>query len=375
MKILANACAPGAAKTVAPVVSTLRAAGHDVTLLSLHNTTPATARCGGASAVFDRLGLSYREAAPICLDPTAVPTSVASGLITETRPDRIVVGTSRDPSGVQQMIEDALIAAGHVSGIPTVQIVDSWDVWFPRRAGQHATRLAVPDEMAARVVQHRGGLPDEAIVATGQPAFDRLGTRGATVVRALTRRALGLTCERVVVYCSQVNSDNPTTLAWVIDEMGPNDRLLFQRHPRDTREYGPLLGRASDRLLPLSDSPLAIGDVCVTHHSSVGIEALLAGLGLINILLDGELADVREICGGYPLSSLGLSHEAHSADEVQPEGATGLWPGALVGSSFRPGAGRFRSNPELRGRTRKLAHVQRFVLEPEVQRSHADHRG
>ena len=42
-------------------------------------------------------------------------------------------------------MEDALIEASQALEIRVLQLLDSWDVWFPRKTRHHATAFAVPD--------------------------------------------------------------------------------------------------------------------------------------------------------------------------------------------------------------------------------------
>lgn len=133
----------------------------------------------------------------------------------------------------------------------------------------------------------------------------------------------------MLVYFGQVNSQNPLTLKWTVRAMRSDDRLIFQRHPRDERDYSETLSILRNRLIGCSlptSTALFVADVAITHHSTMGLHAVSLGIPTINILLDEELRDIREICGGYPLARMGLSKEVHSEAELTAVLADNLKP-------------------------------------------------
>jgi len=362
MNILVAVYAPGAAEAIVEVVG-LSAASDSVTVITL-GALPDDRALGGASAIFARCGVPHTDLRQLnYLGPAnAVPQVLAEDLLAQTRPDAVLVGCSRDPSGSWTTLEDALVASAHTRDIVSVQLLDGWDVWFPRNTRVTAGRLAAPDEAARRIVQQRGGVPAEQIVATGQPAVDAIDPSSVQLRREERRASLGVAAdERVVLYCGQVSSDNPLTLMWTIDALGPRDRLIFQRHPRDARSYDSVLAAAAGRVLasaPRGDDVFAVADVCVTHSSTVGLRAAAHGLPVVNVLLDGELDDVRRLCGGYPLAALGVSREVHDARALA---------GALAGNVPRPNAALLRERLHLDGRAAERVHALLQPFPPRVR--------
>ncbi len=317
MKILAAATTVGAAEALIPVIKKLTALGHMVTLIGVGNDTPETKSHGGSASVFRQQNIPFTNLFDLGFRGSVVhmPLEFIRSLLTVERPDRILVGCVRDPSGSVCSIEEGLIEISLQMGLGIVQLIDGWDVWYPRTNGQCAAAFAVQDQLARKVLVQRGGIDESRIFVTGQPAFDAIVPDGLLNLRETKRHELGLKGDRVLLYCSQVSSGNPQTLKWLVRTMHPSDRLIFQIHPRDQRDYSETLSAIGNRLIAGELSTriaLAVADVCITHYSTVGLHAVALGIPTINILLDKELQDVRDICGGYPLARMGLSMEVHS---------------------------------------------------------------
>ena len=270
-------------------------------------------------------------------DVTNVPERFVDSLIDSFRPDRIVVGCSIDETGEHMCIEAILIATGEKHSIKTVQITEMWDVWFPRREPAFASTYAAIDEYSRAVLAARGAPPDR-IEVTGNPGLDGYAHMEVNR-RAARRQELGLADdERVLVYYGQaeVADGSPcdsVTLGWVIDSMRPEDRLIFAPHPRDRREYGHILERADGSLVDStsnSDQLLWVADVCLTHYSTMALKSALLNIPTVNLLLEDDLPDVREICGGFPLNLAGGSYEANTSEELK-----GLLAGQLAGNASK----------------------------------------
>ena len=94
-------------------------------------------------------------------------------------------------------IEEALIAAAAKHSIRTVQIVGSWDAWYPRREPVFASTYAVMDSLTKGILETRG-VPGDQIVITGNPALDNYAT-AMPIDRQLRRQELGIGDSRVLV--------------------------------------------------------------------------------------------------------------------------------------------------------------------------------
>jgi hypothetical protein len=325
MRILVAARHPGPAEAVSSVAQELQKCGHEVLLVGLRNDTDATKIHGGSATIFQRRGVPFVELGDINYggDVTKMPVEFGEGLIGSFKPDGILVGCSLDLSGEHIGIEDVLIIAGARNSINVVQIVESWDAWNLKKYNEVPSRYALMDEIHRKILVKQGISPEQ-IVITGHPGLDEYKPI-LDHQRGVNRQRLGLEHERLVVFFGQAEvtkgePDHSQTLVWVVDALDENDRLIFSQHPRDTRDHSEVLARAGNNLLPshfTSDQLLSIADMAVTHYSTMGIKAALSGVSTLNVLLPEDWASIREICGGFPLSLLGGSREAHSYAEFR----------------------------------------------------------
>lgn len=325
MKVLAAARHPGPAEAVGMVVAELRGQGHDVLLIGVRNDTMDTKVHGGSAHIFQRLGLTFLDLidAGYIGDVVNIPITFADSLIESYRPDVIFVGCSLDVNGEHMGIEETLVQAGANRSIKTVQMVEYWDVWYPRLEPSFASKYTALDDLTRAVLEARG-VPADRIAITGHPGLD-VYAEATEAPRTERRQALGISDERVLGYFGQAadsdgNPDNPRTLRWAMEILQPNDRLAFSQHPRDDRDYFSILNGADGRLIVApwtGDQFLSLVDVCVTHYSMMGLKSALLNIPTINILLEDDCADVRSVCGGFPLSILGGSQAAHSSDELR----------------------------------------------------------
>ena len=337
MRILAAARHPGPAEAVGPVVAELRMEGHTVQLIGVPNDTPATKSHGGSARIFDRTGLAFTDLieAGYNGDIVNLPSEFADALIDSFRPEVIFVGCSLDETGEQMGIEEALVRAGERHSIKTVQIIEYWDVWHPRVEPSFASTYAALDEYASLVLETRGA-PPERIVVTGHPGLDAYARASETrtsdalpVSSATAGRSLGYFGQAAD---AEGNPNNPMTLDWTLGALPPRDHLVFSKHPRDDRDYSEALRNGGRGLTAQcsGDELLGVLDVCVTHFSVMGLKAALSNIPTVNILLDDDCADIRSLCGGFPVSLLGGSQEAHSRDELRE-----LLAGPLEGNPSR----------------------------------------
>ena len=301
------------------MVAELRGVGHDVFLIGVRSDTPASKVHGGSAQVFEREGLAFKALSGLGYsgDVVSLPQRFVDSLIEEYEPDAILAGCSADETGEHIGIEEALVRAGSDRSIRTVQVVESWGAWFPRKRRVVADVYAAADMFVGKVMLSRGA-PEDRIVITGHPGLDRYA--GTTRVRRDDeRQRLGVGDARVLVFFGQPIQYNPTTLRWVIQSLQPDDRLIFSRHPRDDSDYASAFEGASGRLFSTdwsSDRLLSVADVCLTRYSTMGLKSALLDIPTVNILLDGDYGDVRSACGGFPLALVGGTHEVHTSREL-----------------------------------------------------------
>ena len=243
-------------------------------------------------------------------------------LFEQFRP-RAVVATNSPRS------ERAALESAGLAKIPSVCLVDlyaRWEIEWCAQPG-YADRICVlnahvADQFAAR------GVPNERLAITGNPAFDRLVTLDYDGVRRRARSRRGIAeGQRVVAFISQPepemhpfsfergDSELPMRIERAIaadfqDESGVV--LILRLHPSEARDYSISGARIvhSAASEPL-DEILCAADCIVTSSSTVGLEAGLLGIPVVQTMLSIFSADL-------PLAGMGYAEEARSIADIGP---------------------------------------------------------
>lgn len=325
MRVLATARHPGPAESVGPVVDSLRSAGHEVLLIGVSNDAPENKSLGGSAAIFERAGTEFVEF--FDSDPghgvTDVPGHYASGLVDSFAPDRVLVGCSSSENLSGPAIEEAFVVAGVGASIRTVRIVESWGVWRRVPGTPAPSTWAALDSITATVMASAGA-PSDRIAITGHPGLDKYAD-AETPRSSKLRTELGINGYRAVLFFGQT-ADSKTArhpyeaLEWILDSLGPKDRLILARHPRDTQDYRTLREKAAGRMIePGIDSHrlLSVADVCISQYSTMGLKSALLGIPTISITHLDDFPEVREAAGGIPLCVTGGSTEVQTPDTLR----------------------------------------------------------
>ena len=225
--------------------------------------------------------------------------------------------------------ERAALESAGPAGIPSVCLVDlyaRWEIEWCAQPG-YADRICilnahVADQFAAR------GVPNDRLAVTGNPAFDRLLTLDYDGLRHRARSRLGIgESERVVAFISQPepemhpfsfergDSELPLRIERALaasfqDE--PGVVLMLRLHPSEARDYaisGPRIVHSA-ATEPL-DEILCAADCIVTSSSTVGLEAGLLGIPVVQTMLSIFSADL-------PLADMGYAEEAHTIADIAP---------------------------------------------------------
>jgi hypothetical protein len=239
------------------------------------------------------------------------PVGVLERIIGQLRP-ALVVATS-----APRAEKAAILAAGRL-GVPVACLVDLFAVdevaWIGRPG--FANRVCVLNEAVRGHLLAAGRGPQE-VVATGNPAFDRLALPEAAARGAELRRDQGWESAKVVVWASQPEpSSHPSVpgrtgdpslpgrieralLRWTAG--APQRVLVVRRHPSEGEPAAvPIPGVRWDGRQFELHSLLHAADVLVTMNSTVGVEAHLAGRAVIQVL--GSLFDES-----VPLARFGMA--------------------------------------------------------------------
>ncbi len=198
--------------------------------------------------------------------------------------------------------ERAALEAARDLGIPSVCVVDLYapfEIEWCASPG-YASRICVLNEPVARRFLDRG-VPEERVVVTGNPALDRLALLDVDRLRRESRAAMGIADDQSLVsWMSQPEPERHPFSGVVGDPRLPEDterhlaaglaqrpmlQLVLRLHPSEDRPrtlVGPRI-RYSDSTQPL-DALLCASDCVVTCSSTVGLEAALLGIPVVQCM-------------------------------------------------------------------------------------------
>lgn len=223
------------------------------------------------------------------------PTNFFRRLFDVARP-AVVVATSAPRS------ERAAIEAASSSGVPTLCVVDLYAPFEIEwcAADGFADRICVLNDAVAERFQVRG-VPSRRLAVSGNPAFDRLGELDIVSMRKQQREALSLDeADRLIVWISQPepaihpfsgiggDPELPMQIERHLAEAfaaNENFHIVMRLHPSENREpaaIGPRL-RYGTSEEPL-DALLSAADCVVTTSSTVGLEAAMLGIPVVQIM-------------------------------------------------------------------------------------------
>ncbi|GEM_PF-1596434 len=205
----------------------------------------------------------------------------------------IIRGTSENVS--ESNIEDIVSEAATTAGIPVFAVED-----FPGNYRQsHTGRLdGLFVEGPAAVQLHvERGIDPELVRDTGNPRYDALKGINTLAVRVQTRRHLGLSGQRVLLWAGQPDRDNSFSALERLIESYSGDpvTLLFRAHPRDEfyleGRYTELLANTAMHVIDVSAEADAVGlycaaDLVATQFSSAALEASHLGTPALLVLFD-----------------------------------------------------------------------------------------
>jgi hypothetical protein len=190
-RILALAHQAGGARAIAPVIQYLRQRGHAV---SVHGD-------GIGAAVLGMEGLECAAASP--LNTASSPQVVAEQLLRRSEADVVLTGTS-----VGDTVERGLIAGAARSGIPSLSVLDSWNNYAMRFAGNAGPFTHLPDLLAVMDAGAKDdliglGFPPGRIVVTGHPYLDASPVPTPELRRTARSRVGVADDQRLVVFASE----------------------------------------------------------------------------------------------------------------------------------------------------------------------------
>lgn len=251
----------------------------------------------------------------------------------------LLLGTSVNGLDLEKLF---LMAAGEL-GIRSLAVLDYWSNYRPRFA-QKEGELLLPDKIAvmdARAYREMAadGFPEERLVVTGQPAFDRLKSLRKTFSGASeVRQRVGAASDaKVVVFASQpigeVYGHDKTVPAWlgyvegdVLDLLIASlDRIAERRaipitlvvrpHPReDASKFASVRAK---RIRLVIDRDIDVYELVMASDLLVGMNSILlleaSYLGVIALSLQPGLVKADSL----PSNGVGQTQAVYSRNEAE----------------------------------------------------------
>ena len=225
--------------------------------------------------------------------------------------------------------EDLASVAARNVGVP-VFVVEDFPGNYWAKPGERLDGLFVEDDALIELHSSRGVDP-HVIYSTGNPRYNVLRSLDTRRAKLETRRVLGLAGEPTVLWAGQPDGDSSyLALERLLHHLGEHQvTLLFRAHPRDRKytcgRYGELLGRASMKVLDVSNYSDVLGlycssDLVVTQFSSAGVEASYLGVPALFVLFDDLGKAYLRSFKGYetlPWSKDGCSFLIEREEEVK----------------------------------------------------------
>ena len=233
--------------------------------------------------------------------------------------DIVLTGTSVQDEQTRQVIEQTLVAAAKLRGIPSLSVLDFW-LNYSERFSDYGTknlaylpdRIAVMDDLA-RNAMLKEGFPSHLIAVTGNPYFDSLFNQQEEFTdedKANIRNNLRIDPDTTLfLYASQPIRETfgmkygyteVEALQHLIQGIktvrkGLNFQFLIKAHPRENK-------RELERIVEKTGIPIAVdqdydtrrvllaSDVVISPFSTILIESSYLGLPSISLQpgLEGE---------------------------------------------------------------------------------------
>ncbi|MES2755181.1 MAG: UDP-N-acetylglucosamine 2-epimerase [Pseudomonadota bacterium] len=241
------------------------------------------------------------------------PRDFFERLFTVVRPAAVVATNS-------PRSERAALDAARTLRIPSLCLVDLYapfEIEWCGAPGYATTICVLNDAVRTRFVEH--GADPDAVVVTGNPAFDRLGLIDYQQRRRCVRERAGLrSADRVLLWISQPepaihpfsgavgDPTLPERIERYLADSFADDRdvrIIMRLHPSEDRPPAVAGARIrySDASEPLDDL-LCLADCVVTCSSTVGLEAAMLGVPVVQLMDSVFSPDL-------PLGALGVAIE------------------------------------------------------------------
>lgn len=243
-----------------------------------------------------------------------LPVDICTEVLSDLRP-RVLMSTNSPRT------EHAAFLAARLLNIPSVALIDQFgalDVQRMSAPGYGDVVCVLNYWVKAKLIEL--GRPAEDVVITGNPAFDFLWDKHLVESGKRLRDQLGHPYNTVILWASQNEpAPGPVGIPMYIEHAlrqhvaSRNDTALLVRyHPSQKFEFSPqnnvFLSRSDNQL----EMVLHACDLVVTRNSTVGLQGVLVGKGLI-------AANFGVPRKGIRFEEVGLCRAVDNAEELSNE--------------------------------------------------------
>ncbi|TWO68957.1 UDP-glycosyltransferase [Caenimonas sedimenti] len=256
------------------------------------------------------------------------PLHTLRRLLADLQPDFVLATNS-------PRAEQAALQAAVEAGIPNLALFDLFpienDPYAQRPVLADCTAVVAPAAKAALV---RAGVPEQAVVVTGNPAFDGLADPAHAAAALALRARLGWTAKWVVLYAGHAEpaagphwpagtafplAIEDTLRDWVAAD--PDLALVIRQHPNHWHQFQEAwAGRPAHPRVHLSlpdeepvEHALLAADAVVVQVSTVGVQAEVAGKPVFSM----EESPAAHHAG-FSWAGLGIATGIHALADLPP---------------------------------------------------------
>lgn len=233
------------------------------------------------------------------------PINVFRRIFDIEEPDILVVS-------VVERFEEAAAFVANERGIPVIRVATGHIIL----KAKYDCIICVMNENAKKRAINEGVAKEESFKVTGNPVLEDSVKPDYKLISETKRMFNCESFKNIVLFLPTNNQpENPKILV-ALDKMAQRNRetlFIVKTHPNeDKNRYADYI----KNMIYLQEYPmnplLHIADVAIITESTAGLEATMAGVPLINVIIDGH-----ETCPGWDLSEYNIATKVNNLSELE----------------------------------------------------------